>query len=291
MIDAYDVLGLDFEAEGEEIKKAYRRLSLLHHPDKVQTGQGCVDEANERFNEIKVARDTLLDPERRKVHDTFGMDLGEERPEMEVWNIGMQSMLSPVGHFALKTVVMRLAIWIAGVWFIGWMILLAGVIAGLLWAMKAEIKGISARSKDVEPILGGVAIAVVVVVVTWVWQQLADTVGVMYLVSETILDVAMLVETWKMIAAVIGASFFFAWLVRGWWFWIIGLLVGFAAVAFIAIIMASELTRLWIDSVKSQHGQRLKSWRIRLRHNRKKLQDEVADLKKRVQELESTFGR
>lgn len=68
--DLYAVLGVDRAASADEIKKAYRKLALEHHPD-VNPGD---DAAEERFKEISSAKEVLLSPEKRKLYDEFGMD-------------------------------------------------------------------------------------------------------------------------------------------------------------------------------------------------------------------------
>lgn len=276
-------IGLD--ADGDEVKKAYKRLSLLHHPDKVQAAGRDMSDANERFNEIKAARDILQDPERRKIYDTFGVDLGEERPEMEFWTIGMSSLLSPMGMFTLRTVLMRLVIWIVGFKWIGWLLLVGGVVVAVLYAVDFKYKEYHLRSPEAAPLLMNIGIIVAVVLICWVWQLLADAVGIFYLVSEVV-DLAMFFENWKLgvIAAV--ASFLLAWLVRGWWFWIIGIEFGLALVMLVALTVGSGLMGLWIESIKTQHGDKLKESRLRMRRTRKALQQEVDDLKKKLQDYE-----
>jgi DnaJ-class molecular chaperone len=60
----YKVLGVSESATADEIKKAYRKAALKHHPDKGG------DE--EKFKEISKAYETLSDPEKRKLYDQFG---------------------------------------------------------------------------------------------------------------------------------------------------------------------------------------------------------------------------
>eukprot|EP00438_Fugacium_kawagutii_P032516 Skav233916 [mRNA] locus=scaffold435:582928:602422:+ [translate_table: standard] len=108
----------------------YHKMSLQYHPDKVGGGEA----ATKKFNEIKSAREILQDVERRKIYDTFGTDLGEERPELEVWTIGVNTLLSPMGNFVLKTVMARLVLWLVGwVWIGRLFIFLGFVAAGLYW--------------------------------------------------------------------------------------------------------------------------------------------------------------
>jgi curved DNA-binding protein len=70
MRDLYAVLGIERSASADEIKQAYRKLALEHHPD-VNPGNA---EAEERFKEISAAKEILLSPEKRKLYDEFGMD-------------------------------------------------------------------------------------------------------------------------------------------------------------------------------------------------------------------------
>jgi molecular chaperone DnaJ len=63
--DYYEVLGVSKDASADEIKKAFRRLAVLHHPDK----EGG-DET--KFKEINEAYEVLKDTEKRKRYDQFG---------------------------------------------------------------------------------------------------------------------------------------------------------------------------------------------------------------------------
>jgi len=63
--DYYYFLGIPQNASAEDIKKAYRKLSLKYHPDKNENDEFFSD----RFKEIKEAYETLMDDGRRKLYD------------------------------------------------------------------------------------------------------------------------------------------------------------------------------------------------------------------------------
>lgn len=73
--DYYAILGIPREASQEEIKKAYRRLVMKWHPDRLPPGRK--KEAEERFKEITEAYRVLSDIEKRRLYDTYGYVPGE----------------------------------------------------------------------------------------------------------------------------------------------------------------------------------------------------------------------
>lgn len=62
----YETLEVPKDADEKDIKKAYRRLSRVHHPDKGG------DE--HKFKEIAAAYEILSDPEKRKMYDQYGLE-------------------------------------------------------------------------------------------------------------------------------------------------------------------------------------------------------------------------
>ena len=58
--DYYDILGVPRNAEEEDIKKAYRKLAMKHHPDRNQGDKAKASE--EKFKEAKEAYEMLTDP-------------------------------------------------------------------------------------------------------------------------------------------------------------------------------------------------------------------------------------
>jgi DnaJ homolog subfamily C member 7 len=55
--DYYKILGVSKDATEQEIKKAYRKLAIIHHPDKNPDDPAAED----RFKEIQEAHETLSD--------------------------------------------------------------------------------------------------------------------------------------------------------------------------------------------------------------------------------------
>ncbi len=69
----YDILGVSKDAKDDEIKKAFRKLSLKWHPDKhVNDSPEGKKEAEEKFKEIAEAYGILSDKEKREKYDRFG---------------------------------------------------------------------------------------------------------------------------------------------------------------------------------------------------------------------------
>lgn len=66
--DYYEVLGVAKDASEEEIKRAYRREALKHHPDRNPNDR----EAERRFKEAAEAYEVLSEPEKRRRYDRYG---------------------------------------------------------------------------------------------------------------------------------------------------------------------------------------------------------------------------
>jgi DnaJ-class molecular chaperone len=85
MKNYYDVLGISSDSDESEIKKAFRKLSLLHHPDRNPD-----EDTTEKFQEINEAFDTLSDPGKRNQHDMelkFGNNGGFNNMDDDLSNI------------------------------------------------------------------------------------------------------------------------------------------------------------------------------------------------------------
>ena len=68
--DYYETLGVPKNASEEDIKKAYRKLAMKHHPDRNQ-GDGA-KASEEKFKEAKEAYEMLSDAQKRAAYDQYG---------------------------------------------------------------------------------------------------------------------------------------------------------------------------------------------------------------------------
>ncbi len=66
--DYYEILEVQRGASDEDLKKAFRRLAMEHHPDR---NGGCAD-SETRFKELNEAYSVLSDPNKRAAYDRFG---------------------------------------------------------------------------------------------------------------------------------------------------------------------------------------------------------------------------
>lgn len=66
--DYYEVLGVSRDASEEDIKKAYRKLAMKHHPDRNPDSKDSED----KFKEAKEAYEVLSEADKRRAYDAYG---------------------------------------------------------------------------------------------------------------------------------------------------------------------------------------------------------------------------
>ncbi len=71
--DYYDVLGVSKSATADEIKRAYRKLAMQHHPDKHGGDDGP-------FKELGEAYEVLKDPKKKAIYDQYGHAANAQNP-------------------------------------------------------------------------------------------------------------------------------------------------------------------------------------------------------------------
>ncbi|KAA8542374.1 hypothetical protein F0562_023490 [Nyssa sinensis] len=68
-VDYYNILKVNRNASDEDLKKSYRRLAMIWHPDKNPSNKR---EAEAKFKQISEAYDVLSDPQKRQIYDLYG---------------------------------------------------------------------------------------------------------------------------------------------------------------------------------------------------------------------------
>lgn len=89
--DYYAVLGVEKGAKSKDIKSAYRKLALKHHPDKVDEAEK--EKAGSIFAKVSEAYAVLSDEEKRKIYDQYG------KPGLEAYERGQDPAAAGFGGF------------------------------------------------------------------------------------------------------------------------------------------------------------------------------------------------
>ena len=82
MRDYYDILGVDKSSSLSDIKRAYRRIAMKHHPDKNPGNK----ESEAKFKEAAEAYSVLSDENKKAQYDRFGHN--------QFQNMGTQSLIA-----------------------------------------------------------------------------------------------------------------------------------------------------------------------------------------------------
>ena len=68
-VDYYNILKVNRNASDDDLRKSYRRLAMIWHPDK---NPSTKTEAEAKFKQISEAYDGLTDPQKRQIYDLYG---------------------------------------------------------------------------------------------------------------------------------------------------------------------------------------------------------------------------
>jgi DnaJ-class molecular chaperone len=100
----YDILGLNKNANDDEIKRSYKKMAVKWHPDKNPNNK---EEAEKKFKEISEAYQVLSDPEKKNIYDQYGENglkqqqngnMGGQSPE-DIFNMFFGNR-TPFGGFS-----------------------------------------------------------------------------------------------------------------------------------------------------------------------------------------------
>jgi len=249
-LDAYDVLGVPLDANEEMIKKAYKKLSLQLHPDKARESDR--KDATERFQSLKNAYDILSNEDRKKIYDVFSVDLGPNKPDMMVWELAVEHLLSPVTRFTVEAIVARIAQWILSFWVFSLLLIL--ILAALVvykWSALAT------PWRVYSAIIGGALL------VNAVFPFSGDVVCLGYLLREV--AGVQLITSWKGGLISLGGVSVLAFFAQNWWWWILVLLVVLCFILLIAAAVSCGLVRTWIDVLSPDKAKEVKEKRVALR--------------------------
>nr|CAD7410212.1 unnamed protein product [Timema cristinae] len=82
--DLYEVLQISKSSDSKQVKKAYHKVSLLVHPDRVDENEKI--EATEKFKVLGKVHSILNDKDKRKVYDETG-SVGDDETADRDWNL------------------------------------------------------------------------------------------------------------------------------------------------------------------------------------------------------------
>lgn len=154
-----------------------------------------------------------------------------------------------------------MCLWLAGFTWILRLVIFASLVVAGLYAAGVSIQKVSLRLKEALPIWIRVAVVEVLVVVHWLLPLIAETLGLLYLVAAAVsLDPTS--QSWKVGASVVVVCLF----------------------VLLSLTVATGMMRMWIDNMRTPDGDKLRQWRTDMRSQRQVSEDEVARLRKRLED-------
>lgn len=261
-IDAYDLLQIGLDASEEEIKKAYKKQSLRLHPDKVQNKTSST---NETFSQLKDAYDVLSNADRRKSYDRLGVDIGEQRVEMLLWNTSMMFALGPYGMFLLKVSGVGLLCYALSFYYIYYvgLLTLMSTILYCVYLTKGKFFQGDENSQKISLLTMYASMLFLYLFLAAISQWLSDIYFLLFLVADYF-GFELLLAT-PVLAGVLTGSAIFSWLCGGWWFTVYVGLYSVGALLALSSVMGTVIVHVWFDSLDQTCKLQVREHRQRMR--------------------------
>lgn len=106
----YELLGVPLDCDGDDVRRSFRKLARIYHPDKA--GGRQADE--QFFIELRRAHDCLADPLRRTAYDRFGPSVLEKRELLTERDIFMQGLQTSLSFYVVHPIMHGFVNWLSG---------------------------------------------------------------------------------------------------------------------------------------------------------------------------------
>lgn len=104
----YEVLGIQTDSETDAIRKSFRKLAMIYHPDKIGGGA-----KNERFFiNLRRAHDCLVEPVRRTAYDRFGEVILDWKDAITMRDYFVQGLQNSIFFYIINPIVFGFMHWI-----------------------------------------------------------------------------------------------------------------------------------------------------------------------------------